>query len=655
MSTGLSGLMGAAMPGLAVGGAALTVLPWLRPNDDKARGVLAAVSLVLMSRYELWRWLQTLPPLGWTADWFVGFIFILTESLTVIGHGVTLLFMSRTSNRSPEVDANLAWLHQQGRTAPLVDVFICTYNEEATILEKTIVGAMAMDYPNFRVWVLDDGRRPWLEALCRRHGCCYLTRHDNAHAKAGNINNGINHVGQLSDPPDFVSILDADFVPLSNFLMRTVALFRDPRVGVVQTPQHFVNPDPIQANLAVPNIWPDEQRYFFDVIMPSKDAWGLAFCCGTSSVIRFEALRAIGGFPTDSVTEDYLVTLRMQQSQYRTVYLNEKLSIGLAPEGLAEYATQRSRWCLGLMQIIRGPLGPLRRGNGLPWLHRVSLIEAVLYWAMSFPFRLMCILVPICYWWLDIRAVKAELTDAVWYFLPYFVSQIAVTAWLGEGRLLPLMSDVGQLLVAPEIIRAVLAGLLQPKGQKFKVTPKGRLRDRLSIQWRLLTRFSLLLICTLTGVVVTFLTSGTRPVEEAGVLCLWWSWYNIGVLALACVVCVEQPRYRKDERRLSREPAMLFIGNRSYDFDVLDYSTGGLRLRGVAPAAIGTRVTVRLDRVQIEASIVRQGTGDFGLQVEGEQARRTMIRHFYSGHHGQGMLKVRAWQVIGAVMRRVFG
>jgi hypothetical protein len=46
-------------------------------------------------------------------------------------------------------------------------------------------------------------------------------------------------------------------------------------------------------------------------------------------------------------------------------------------------------------------------------------------------------------------------------------------------------------------------------------------------------------------------------------LCLWWGWYNIGVLALACVVCVEQPRYRKDERRLSREPAMLFIGNRS--------------------------------------------------------------------------------------------
>jgi hypothetical protein len=66
-------------------------------------------------------------------------------------------------------------------------------------------------------------------------------------------------------------------------------------------------------------------------------------------------------------------------------------------------------------------------------------------------------------------------------------------------------------------------------------------------------------------------------------------------------------------------------------------------------------VIVRLDRVRIEASIVRKGPGDFGLQVEGDEARRAMIRHFYSGHHGQSPLKVRAWQVVGAVVRRMFG
>ena len=58
------------------------------------------------------------------------------------------------------------------------------------------------------------------------------------------------------------------------------------------------------------------------------------------------------------MTEDYLLTLRLKADGYRTVYLNERLSLGLAPEGLKEYITQRGRWCLGFVQICRGPLGP---------------------------------------------------------------------------------------------------------------------------------------------------------------------------------------------------------------------------------------------------------------------------------------------------------
>ena len=82
-------------------------------------------------------------------------------------------------------------------------------------------------------------------------------------------------------------MLDADFVPFFNFVSRALSLFKEPSVGIVQTPQHFFNPDPIQSNLAISEVFPDEQRFFFDIIMPSKDAWELAFCCGTSSIIRF--------------------------------------------------------------------------------------------------------------------------------------------------------------------------------------------------------------------------------------------------------------------------------------------------------------------------------------------------------------------------------
>ena len=197
-------------------------------------------------------------------------------------------FLMRTRDRSADADANAQWLATVAKH-PRVDVLICSYNEEQAIVERTIVGAMAMSYPNFRVWMLDDSRREWLKDLCATLNCGYIARATNEHAKAGNINNALRILGDLPDPPQFVSVLDADFVPTPRFLTRAMALFRDEAIGIVQTPQHFINPDPIQSNLAVSQTWPDEQRYFFDIVLPAKDAWKAAICCGTSSVIRFRA------------------------------------------------------------------------------------------------------------------------------------------------------------------------------------------------------------------------------------------------------------------------------------------------------------------------------------------------------------------------------
>ena len=90
---------------------------------------------------------------------------------------------------------------------------------------------------------------PRLKALCEEHGCGYITRYDNAHAKAGNINNALRHLAALPEPPDFIAILDADFVPKPAFLTRALSLMHEEDIGVVQTPQHFFNPDPIQTNL----------------------------------------------------------------------------------------------------------------------------------------------------------------------------------------------------------------------------------------------------------------------------------------------------------------------------------------------------------------------------------------------------------------------
>ncbi len=264
-----------AWPGIAAGGLAIASLAWFNRDNSLHRMIVCSIAILLMWRYMAWRIDGSLPEPGLTLDFAVGVIFVLVEMLSMLSTTMSLFFLTKIRNRTPEVEANLPRLHSQ--PLPRVDVLICTYNEDRLILEQTIVGAISLDYANARVWVCDDGRRPWLEQLCQAHGCGYITRQDNAHAKAGNINNALVYLAGLEQPPDYISILDADFVPKPEFLTRCMALMGDGRVGIVQTPQHFVNADPIQGNLSLNGIWPDEQRYFFDVLMASKDAWGAAF------------------------------------------------------------------------------------------------------------------------------------------------------------------------------------------------------------------------------------------------------------------------------------------------------------------------------------------------------------------------------------------
>src|SRR6185369_16550055 len=207
---------------------------------------------------------------------------------------------------------------------PSVDVYIPTFNEPMEVLEKTITGVLCLDYPNFKPWVLDDGRRPWVKAFCESQGVGYLTRADNAHAKAGNINHALTKTNS-----DFVAIFDADFIPQRNFLMRTIGFFADPNIGIVQVPHAFYNYDPTQSSLALQKALPDDQRFFFEAIMPSRDGWDAAFCCGSNSITRRDALRSVGdALPTGSITEDMLLSLALLRQGFVTRFVNEPLAYG---------------------------------------------------------------------------------------------------------------------------------------------------------------------------------------------------------------------------------------------------------------------------------------------------------------------------------------
>ncbi|MFM7547487.1 MAG: glycosyltransferase, partial [Cyanobacteriota bacterium] len=222
---------------------------------------------------------------------------------------------------------------------PGVDVLVPSYGEPAELIERSLGGCLALDYPSCCVWLLDDSRRPELEALCARLGVRYLAREERRHAKAGNLNHALPHCrGEL------IAVFDADVVPLRPFLRRTVPLFRDPTVGFVQTPQSYMNADPVMRNLRLERwLLPDEES-FYRWIEPSREAVGAVVCAGTSFVMRRAALEAVGGFETGTPSEDLATGIRLTAAGWRNRFLPEKLSAGLAPFTAAAMARQRCRW-----------------------------------------------------------------------------------------------------------------------------------------------------------------------------------------------------------------------------------------------------------------------------------------------------------------------
>lgn len=650
---GIAEILAALWPTVAVLGGSFVVMASLERNAPSTRLTVMAISIALLVRYYYWRTTMTVPAFGFTLDFVVGILFLFIETTGLFAAILCMLFLSRSRSRSGDVEQNKAWLETMP-VKPLIDLLICTYNEEEAILERTIIGATGMDYPNYRVWVLDDGARPWLRAMCEKLACGYIARPDNSHAKAGNINHALAKLALLPNPPEFVSILDADFVPMPNFLSRAMTLFRDDKIGIVQTPQHFINPDPIQTNLLATQVWPDEQRFFFDIVMPAKDAWGAAFCCGTSSIVRFAPLLAIGGLPTDSVTEDYLLTLRMKETGYTTAYLNEALTLGLAPEGLKEYISQRSRWCLGFMQIMRGRSGPFSYSSKLNFMDRLSLIDSFLMWAAVYPSKLVGIIVPILYLVFNIRSVNADLHDVAFYFLPFFIWHTFAMSWLTRGRIMPIMSDVCQLIAAPQVLKAVVIGLLKPQGHKFTVTAKGGDRNHRFVEWPLFKFYSVFLTLTVVSIGCAFHLNPHGDVIEFGALALFWSWYNLVILTLVCFVCIEQPRRRKAERFETNELITVIYDGKEHLRQLIDISISGARIAGLAPGIQGGATSCRFGGSVVEAYIMRVNADSFAVSFDGSLAIRfAMIRHFYSSQYVKAFEKVNAASVGRAVAQRL--
>jgi len=474
-------------------------------------------------------------------------------------------------------------------TWPTVDVMVPSYNEDAGILEVTLLAAAQMEYPadRFNVYLLDDGgtvqkrnqsdpaaaeearrRHVELQELCAELGVGYLTRDKNVHAKAGNINAALDKTGG-----DLVLILDADHVPTRDFLLRTVGWFqKEPKLFLMQTPHFFLNPDPIEKNLDTFEYMPSENEMFYRVIQKGLDFWGASFFCGSAALLRREYLMEIGGISGESITEDAETALELHRRGYKSAYLDRPLIAGLQPESLDGFVVQRTRWAQGMVQIfiLKNPL----TAKGLTLPQRLGYFNSSFFWFFGYS-RFIFLLAPACFLLFGMQIYRANMFQFVGYAIPHLIASTLVANYLFNRVRWLFVSELYETMQSVFTFLGLIAVFLNPRSPAFGVTPKGERLDHDFIS-PMANRFYVVFLLNIGCLVAAYFRYQRDP-QERGIVIITalWAIFNVFILLAALGALGERKQRRAAPRIRVSFPSELWVGGRWIPCRMEDLSIGG--------------------------------------------------------------------------------
>ena len=218
----------------------------------------------------------------------------------------------------------------------------------STIVEPTVAAAMRLRGARVHVWLLDDGDREEMRALAARQGARYVRAQRPQGAKAGNINHALRRTrravrrrARLRPRARSERFLRGDARPL----------VRRPDVAFVQTPQYYANAGDRRRSRPRRGA---SRRCSSGAIARGKDGHGAMFCCGTNVVFRRAALEDVGGFPEDSLTEDFELSVQLHERGWRSA-MCPRCSPGARSRGhgvLRQPAAPLGAGCLGAIRSV---------------------------------------------------------------------------------------------------------------------------------------------------------------------------------------------------------------------------------------------------------------------------------------------------------------
>lgn len=572
----------------------------MEKKKEFRRNLFLVIAVILTIIYLGWRIFFTLPLDATIFHIIFGVLLINAEVITCFT--TFELFYRKFKSDKCELDFPVV----DDCYYPDVDVFIATHNEPLDILFKTANACTFMDYPDknkVHIYFCDDGNRPEVAELANTLNIGYLGLAENKHAKSGNLNNALS---KTNSP--LIATFDADMIPRRSFLMKTVPYFFLPafikdndvwrkrteeeldenyKIGLIQTPQSFYNPDLFQFNLYAENTVPNEQDFFSREVNVMRNSSNAIAYTGSNTVISRQAMEDIGGFPTKTITEDFEVSIRIQKEKYITYATSEVQAAGLTTTDFKSMIKQRKRWARGIIQSLYNTKAVI--SPKLTMAARLTYLTSYLYW-WSFFNRIIFILAPIMFALFDFRVVDCTFKELMIFWLPSYVFYSTSFRFLSSNIRTTRWSQTIDTIFSPYLIWCVILETFGIRERKFKITSKEK-TDRSDLIYAT-PHIILIILSVLALIKFTYGKYGWALIYSS--IIIFWLGYNLVSLIYAVFFMAGRKAYRKSERIKAKEKVTVFQDDITHTAETVDLSDGGMMFWSEKPLYIPEDTEVKL-------------------------------------------------------------
>ena len=216
-------------------------------------------------------------------------------------------------------------------------------------MERLLDNIVKLEYPSHKleIQVLDDSTDESIETTSEQikrlqdkgFNIHHIRRENRTGFKAGALKEGLTVA-----KGEYIAIFDADFLPKSDWLKRTIPYFKNDKIGVVQTRWGHINRD--YSVLTRVQAFALDAHFTLEQVGRNTKGHFINFN-GTAGVWRKECIIDAGNWEGDTLTEDLDLSYRAQLKNWEFKYLEHVETPAELPVVISAARSQQFRWNKG--------------------------------------------------------------------------------------------------------------------------------------------------------------------------------------------------------------------------------------------------------------------------------------------------------------------